>query len=389
MTADASPSGGPTPRVALVHDWLTGMRGGEKVLDAICELFPEAPLYTLLHVKGSVSRRIESRRIVTSPVQRLPGARRLYRHLLPLYPAVVEAFDFDGYDLVVSSSHCAVKSVVTPHAVHVCYCHSPMRYAWDQFGEYFGPQQVGALASRALRPIMAAMARWDAATAHRPSRFVANSRYVAGRIGRYYNRRSTVVYPPVDTEFFRPSADEDLPAPSARHVLVVSALVPYKRVDLAIDACRKLRVPLKIAGSGPELARLRARAGGDVEFLGWATDEETRQLYRAAAAVLLPGVEDFGLVPVEAQACGTPVVALGEGGACETVVDGVTGALAAGPSVDAFADALDRALATPFDRAAIRANALRFSRPRFLTEFRAVVEEALNGLAEAKRENQQ
>ncbi|HZB26863.1 MAG TPA: glycosyltransferase [Vicinamibacterales bacterium] len=388
MTADASSSPGPAPRVALVHDWLTGMRGGEKVLDALCELFPEAPLYTLLHVKGSVSQRIESRRIVTSPVQRLPGARRLYRHLLPLYPAVVETFDFEGYDLVVSSSHCAVKSVVTPHAVHVCYCHSPMRYAWDQFGEYFGPRQVGAVASRVLRPVMAAMARWDAATAYRPSRFVANSQYVAGRIGRYYNRRSTVVYPPVDTEFFRPSDDEDPPASSARHVLVVSALVPYKRVDLAIDACRKLRVPLKIAGSGPELARLRARtAGGEVEFLGWKSDEETRQLYRAASAVLLPGVEDFGLVPVEAQACGTPVVALGEGGACETVVPGVTGTLAAGRSLDAFADALERALATPFDRAAIRANAVRFSRPRFLTEFRAIVDDALNGagLAEATR----
>ena len=359
------------------------MRGGEKVLDAICELFPDAPLFTLLHVKGSVSRRIESRRIVTSPVQRLPGARRLYRHLLPLYPAVVEAFDFDGYDLVISSSHCAVKSVVAPHAVHVCYCHSPMRYAWDQFEEYFGPRQVGAVASRALRPVMAAMARWDAATAHRPTRFVANSQYVAGRIGRYYNRRSTVVYPPVDTDFFRPD-DEDPPASSAPHALVVSALVPYKRVDLAIDACRTVGVPLKIAGSGPELARLRGHsAGAAVEFVGWKTDEETRQLYRSAAAVLLPGVEDFGLVPVEAQACGTPVVALGEGGACETVLDGVTGALAAGRSVDAFAAAIERTLAARFDRSAIRANALRFSRTRFLTEFRAVVDDALNGRAES------
>ena len=372
------------PRVALVHDWLTGMRGGEKVLEAICELFPDAPLFTLLHVKGSVSRRIESRPIVTSPIQRLPGVRRFYRHLLPLYPVAVQTFDFDGYDLVISSSHCVVKSIVTPRAVHVCYCHSPMRYAWDQFDEYFGPRQVGVVASRALRPVMAALARWDAATAHRPNRFIANSRYVAGRIDRYYNRRSTVVYPPVDTEFFRPSADDDPPVSRTAHVLVVSALVPYKRVDLAIDACRKLRVPLKIAGSGPELGRLRAHAANaDVEFLGWKTDEETRQLYRSARAVLLPGVEDFGLVPVEAQACGTPVVALGEGGACETVVDRVTGALAADRSVESFAAAIDQVLATPFDREAIRANALRFSRPRFLAEFRAVVDEAL-GLERAE-----
>ena len=371
------------------------MRGGEKVLEAICELFPDAPLFTLLHVKGSVSRRIESRPIVTSPVQRLPGARRLYRHLLPLYPAVVEGFDFDGFDLVISSSHCAVKSIVTPRAVHVCYCHSPMRYAWDQFEEYFGPRQVGAVASSALRPVMAALARWDAATANRPDRFVANSRYVAGRISRYYNRRSTVVYPPVDTEFFRPSDDDD-PRASARHVLVVSALVPYKRVDLAIDACRKLRVPLKIAGHGPELGKLRARAAGaEVEFLGWKTDEETRQLYRTARAVLLPGVEDFGLVPVEAQACGTPVVALGEGGACETVLDGVTGALAGDRSVDALAAAIERTLGTQLDPAAIRANALRFSRTRFFTEFRAAVDEAVSAarmprrVASAPRENAQ
>jgi glycosyltransferase involved in cell wall biosynthesis len=359
-------------RVALVHDWLTGMRGGEKVLDAICELFPEAPLYTFLHVRGSVSPRIESRPIVSSLAQALPRASRFYRHFLPLYPGLVEAFDLDAYDLVISSSHCAAKSVVAPRAVHVCYCHSPMRYAWDQFNEYFGPRQVGRTASRALRPIMAGLARWDAATAHRPDRFLANSQYVAGRIGRYYNRRSTVVYPPVDTDYFTPATDTALPL----RPLVVSALVPYKRVDVAIDACRKLRVPLRIAGSGPELERLRQR-GGEVEFLGWQSDEQVRQLYRESSAVLLPGVEDFGMVPVEAQACGVPVVALDAGGAQETVVDGLTGFFARDRSVDAFAEALDRTLQTRFDAAALRANALRFSRQRFMTDFKAAVDEAV------------
>jgi glycosyltransferase involved in cell wall biosynthesis len=378
--------------VALVHDWLTGMRGGEKVLDAICELFPEAPLYTLLHVKGSVSERIEARPITTSLAQHLPRAPHLYRHFLPLYPWLVEGFDLDGFDLVISSSHCAVKSVITSRAVHVCYCHSPMRYAWDQFAEYFGPEQVGAAASQVLRPVMAALARWDAATATRPDRFLANSQYVAGRIGRYYNRRSAVVYPPVDTDYYRPTGD--VPASAAPNFVVVSALVPYKRVDLAVAACRQAGVRLRVAGRGPELERLQRLGGDDVEFLGWRSDEEIRQLYREATAVLLPGIEDFGMVPVEAQACGTPVVALDAGGARETVVDGHTGVLVADRSVDAFADGLTRARRLEFDRDAIRQHALQFSRERFLNQFRQAVDDALAagrpaGWHAAGRENAQ
>jgi glycosyltransferase involved in cell wall biosynthesis len=350
------------------------MRGGEKVLDAICELFPDAPLFTFLHVKGSVSPRIESRRITTSLAQRFPRAQRLYRHFLPLYPGLVEAFDLDAYDLVISSSHCAAKSVIAPRAVHVCYCHSPMRYAWDQFEEYFGPRQVGRAASLALRQVMAALARWDRATAHRPDRFLANSQYVAGRICRYYNRRSTVVYPPVDTDFYRPASQ---PPASAPRFLVVSALVPYKRVDVAIEACRNLGVPLTVAGHGPELQRLQQLGDDSVQFLGWKSDEEIRSLYHEATAVLLPGVEDFGMVPVEAQACGTPVVALNEGGAIESVIDGTTGVLVDGRSAGALADGLRRAMDTKFDPDALRRNALRFSRQRFLMEFRAAVDDAV------------
>jgi glycosyltransferase involved in cell wall biosynthesis len=351
------------------------MRGGEKVLDAICELFPDAPLFTFLHVKGSVSPRIESRPITTSLAQQFPMADRLYRHFLPLYPGLVEVFDLDDYDLVISSSHCAAKSVIAPRAVHVCYCHSPMRYAWDQFGEYFGPRQVGRAGSVALRPVMAAMARWDRATANRPDRFLANSQYVAGRIRRYYNRRSTVVYPPVDTEFYRPaSVHRPTSTPS---FLVVSALVPYKRVDVAIEACRTVGVPLRVAGVGPELSRLQELGGSAVEFLGWKSDEDVRTLYHEATATLLPGVEDFGMVPVEAQACGTPVVALSEGGATESVIDGTTGVLVPERSVDAFVAGLRRVLETSFDAAALRANALRFSRQRFLSEFRTAVDETI------------
>jgi glycosyltransferase involved in cell wall biosynthesis len=362
-------------RVAIVHDWLTGMRGGEKVLEAICALYPEATLFSLVRVPGTLSAPLERRTIRTSFVQRLPRPGRLYRHYLPLYPAAVELFDLDEFDLVISSSHCAVKSVIRRGgASHICYCHSPMRYAWDQFGAYFGPQQVGQWPSRALRPVMAALARWDAATAGRVDRFLANSQYVAGRIRRYYNRGSTVVYPPVDTDFYRPDPGR---AHTGSGALVVSALVPYKRLDLAIEACRRAGVPLRIVGQGPELDRLRRlAAGAEVEFLGWRSDDEVRDLYRSAAVVLLPGTEDFGIVPVEAQACGTPVVALDDGGARETVVPGVTGALVAGDAA-LWADAIRDVIGARHDRAAIRGHAESFSVDRFKSAFATAVGETL------------
>src|SRR5687767_1972683 len=301
---DPSPTAHPPPpeRVALVHDWLTGMRGGERVLEEICDLYPDAHLFTLVHVKGSVSPTIERHPIRTSWVQRLPRAGRLYRHYLPLHPLAVESFDLSGYDLVISSSHCVVKSVrKAPGATHVCYCHTPMRYAWDQFDAYFGPDQIGRAGSLAMRPAMAALARWDAATAHRPDRFLTNSQYVAGRIRRYYNRGSTVVYPPVDTEYFHPPVGA---GPRDGSALVVSALVPYKRVEIAIEAARKASVRLRIAGQGPEERRLRRFAGdAPVEFLGWVPTEEIRRLYQTSSVTLLPGVEDFGIAPVEAHAC--------------------------------------------------------------------------------------
>jgi glycosyltransferase involved in cell wall biosynthesis len=282
-------------------------------------------------------------------------------------------WDFSSYDLVISSSHCAVKSVkVPPATVHVCYCHSPMRYAWDQFEAYFGPAQIGELKSRLMRPIMRRMARWDRLTASRVDRFLANSQYVAGRIGRYYNRRSAVVHPPVDTDFYTPESRS-----SSGGFLIVSALVPYKRVDVAIEACRRVRVPLTIIGTGPEEPRLRALAGPDVRFLGWLGDEEIRTEYRSAIATLLPGTEDFGIVPVESQACGTPVVALDDGGARETVIEGKTGILVPEPTAEAFASALNRAMESPFDPAAARANALRFSKQQFMASITTALNEAI------------
>jgi glycosyltransferase involved in cell wall biosynthesis len=349
------------------------MRGGEKVLEAIAELFPGATIHTLLHVKGSVSPAIEAHPEKRSFVQWLPSAARHYRQYLPLFPTAIEQFDFDPYDLVISTSHCAAKSVVVPRrARHICYCHSPMRYAWDQFESYFGEAQVGRTRSRLLRPVLARLARWDRDTAGRVDRYVANSHYVAGRIRRYYNRGSTVVYPPVDTAFYRP---DPVRRPTS-FFLAVSALVPYKRLEVAIRACRLTGAELKIVGRGPEEARLRrltADSGANVELTGWLTDEQIRDLYQHCQAALMPGVEDFGMVPVEAQACGRPVVALARGGAVESVIDGVTGVLVQDPSVDAFADALRTVSTTAFDSAAIRRHAESFGKARFQDQFQDLV----------------
>jgi len=356
--------------VAVVHDWLTGMRGGEKVLECLLELSPGADLFTLVHIPGSVSLAIERHRITTSFVQHLPMAQRHYRRYLPLFPRAIEALDLSGHDFVISSSHCAAKSAIPPAGVrHLCYCHSPMRYAWDQFDAYFGPDRVGPMASRwVYRPMLGRLARWDAATSSRVDRFVANSQYVAGRIRRYYNREATIVYPPVDTVFYHPLDDA-----RDSHFLIVSALVPYKRIELAMAACQRVGARLRVVGDGPDRERLERAADGNVDFLGRLSDEEIRDEYRRAAAVLLPGEEDFGIVPVEAQACGTPVVALGRGGALETVLDDETGALFDDVTADSLAAALDRVARMTFDRSRIRAHAERFSRERHLDAMRDVI----------------
>jgi glycosyltransferase involved in cell wall biosynthesis len=351
------------------------MRGGERVLEVLCERYPDAELFTLLHVRGSVTPVIERRRIHTSAIQHLPGVRRYYRECLPLFPMLVEQFDLEPFDLVISSSHCVAKSVLTrSDAVHVCYCHTPMRYAWDQFDAYFGVERIGRPASRVMRSVMAGLARWDRATSDRVDRYVTNSQHVAGRIRTYYNRDSIVIYPPVDTDFFHPD-----PAAPERYALMVSALVPYKRIDVAIDACRRARLPLKIVGRGPDRARLeRVAAGsgnGGVEFLGRVPDEELRDLYRRASLTLMTGEEDFGIAPVEAQACGRPVVALARGGALETVIPGETGVLVDALTADAFADGIADALDAEFDPAAIRRHAEQFGRQRFAEDIAEVIDE--------------
>ena len=372
-------------RVALIHDWLTGMRGGEKALEVFCEMFPAADLFTLVYLPGTTSPVIEKRTVKRSAIQWLPFAGRLYRQYLPLFPIAVEQFDLDGYDLVISTSHCAAKSVVvTGRARHLCYCLTPMRYAWDQFDAYFGPDRVGRLGNLALRPVLAGLARWDRATEGRVHRYLAISQYVARRIALYYNRQSTLVYPPVDTEFYTlsaaPSANatEGRPAQLQPKFLVVSALVPYKRVDLAMMAARHAGVGLTVVGNGPERANLERLTGDGIELVGWLEDEEIRELYRSTIATILPGEEDFGIVPVEAQACGRPVVALGRGGALDTVIDGETGVLFGDTTVESLAAALTRAASTRWDSTRIRRHAEAFSRGRFVTEIQHIVDDTLS-----------
>jgi glycosyltransferase involved in cell wall biosynthesis len=346
--------------VALVHDWLTGMRGGERCLEVFCELFPEAPVYTLLHVPGSVSPLIERRRIVTSFVQRLPAAATRYRQYLPLFPAAVRGFDLRGYDLVISLSHCAAKAVRRgPGALHVCYCFSPMRYLWDLYDDYFGVR-----APRAVRwtmpPVAAALRAWDRRT-DGVDAFVAISHHIADRIRRVYGRPADVIHPPVETVRFRPASPGD-------YYLVVSALVPYKRVDLAVAAANRLRRRLLVVGTGPEAAALARAAGPTVSLLGWRPDAEVADLYARCRAVLFPAVEDYGIVPLEAAAAGRPTIALAQGGALETMV-GLDRADAAPTAVffdaqteDALTDAIRRyeAAESRFDPAALRARAAEF-----------------------------
>jgi len=314
----------PRLRVALVHDWLTGMRGGEKVLEVLCERFPGAPLWTLLYVPNSISEPIAAREIHTSLLQAMPRAVEKYRNYLPLFPLFAELNKVDDVDLVISTSHAVAKGRVRRpfrnKPVHICYIHTPMRYAWDLFDDYFGRERVGWFASKFLfKPLVHLLRLYDTETANRVDLFVANSTYVAERVKRLYGRDADVLPPPVDTERFLSVKRE-----AGDTYLVVSALVPYKRVDHTIWACASMGRKLRILGKGPELAALKTLAaslGADVEFIGFASDENLANYYRQARALLFPGVEDFGIVPVEAIACGCPVVALGVGG----ILDSMTG----------------------------------------------------------------
>jgi len=367
-----SPAVWPTVSTALCHDWLTGMRGGERVLEILCDGFPAAPIYTLLANRGSVSHTINSHPIHTSCLQHIPAIDKIYRAFLPVLPAAIRTLHPPETELMISTSSCVAKSIITPPGTrHLCYCFTPMRYAWTFYEEYFGGSRLKGLAAR---PLLAALRRWDRRTASRIDRFVAISHHVRRRIETFYGRQADVVYPPVDTHRCTPGN-----TPGARDFdLIVSAMVPYKRIDLAIDAYNTLGFPLRIVGVGGRRAELEARAKSNITFEGWKSDDEVLALYRDCRLLVFPGEEDFGIVPLEAQACGKPVVAYGQGGALETIRDGVSGLFFDRQTPEALAAAVTLAAARPWDAAAIRRHAEAFGTDAFIRGLAAAIQRCLN-----------
>ncbi|MCJ7579862.1 MAG: glycosyltransferase [Candidatus Aminicenantes bacterium] len=347
-------------KVALVHDWLTGQRGGEKVLEVLCEIFPEAPIFTLFHFPGSQREAIEEKEIFTSFLQKMPFLRRKYRSYLPLFPLAAELFDLQDFDMVVSSSHCVAKGIIPrPDALHVCYIHSPVRYAWNQYFAYFSPQKLGFFSRKIIPFSIHKLRLWDESSSHRVDHFIANSKTTSQRVQKYYRRQSDVIHPPVDTEFFQPDDQQE------DYFLIVSALVPYKKIELAIQTFNKNGKVLKIVGQGPEYRRLKKISKTNIQFLGSIDENSLRMAYQRAKALIMPGEEDFGINALEAQACGIPVVSYARGGALETVIAGETGVFFHDLSADSLSEALGKLESLKFDKKTIRSHAQKYSREKF------------------------
>lgn len=356
-------------KVAIVHDWLVSYAGADRVVDCMHHVFPDAPIYTLVYDKEKMPSWFRSYDIRTTWVQKLPFATKLYKKMLPLMPGAFEALDLSEYDLVLSSASSCSKGVITrPDAVHICYCHTPIRYVWDFYYTYRA--NANPLVRAVMPSQMHKLRQWDKCAADRVDYFIANSRYIAQRIKKYYRRDSDVIYPCVHI-------NQSLFVEKEDFYLVVGRFTWYKRMDLAVAACTKLGRRLVVIGTGDEEARLRAMAGPTVEFKGGGlSDEEVRSYYLRAKAFLFPGEEDFGITPVEAQSAGTPVLAFGRGGACETVEDGRTGLLFHAQTVDSLAACIEKfeAEGVACTKEEIRAHSLRFSEERFEEELRAYCE---------------
>jgi len=366
-------------RVAIVHDWLTGMRGGERCLEVFCELFPQADLYTLLHIPGSVSSLIEKMVIKPSFIQNLPFAKNRYRRYLPLFPMAIESFNLKGYDLILSCSHCVAKGIIPPpDALHISYVLTPMRYAWDMYVEYFGGNR-----NRMIRLFIHYLRMWDVTSSQRVDHFLCISKHVENRIKKFYRREAEIIHPPVDMKRFK------LQDKKENFFLIVSSFAPYKRIDLAIEAFNRLGYPLKIIGFGPEEKGLRSIARSNVEFLGWQPDDVVSDCYSNCRALIFPGEEDFGIVPLEAMASGKAVVAYGRGGALETIIsydqrgkverDAPTGLFFYEPNVDSLVDAVERFIRVEreFDPLAIRNHTLKWDTEVFKEKIKKNISEKM------------
>jgi glycosyltransferase involved in cell wall biosynthesis len=359
-------------KVAIIHYWLVGMRGGEKVIEALCEMYPQADIFTHVYVPEMVSDRIRKHRIVPTFINSLPRAARMYKTYLPLMPLALEQLDLRGYDLVISSESGPSKGIIPPpEALHVCYCHTPMRYIWNMYHDY--RDGAGRITRLLMPPLSHYLRLWDVSSAARVDSFVANSATVAKRIHRYYAAKSVVIHPPVDTNGFSIAA----PAELGDYYLMAGELVSYKRPDLAVRAFNEMKLRLVVIGGGEMLEDIRRLAGPTVTVMGSQPFDVLKQHYARCRALIFPGEEDFGMVPVEAMASGRPVVAFGQGGATETVADGVTGVFFAEQTVEAIISSVKRLAALDIDPAKIAAHASQFGRDPFFTKMRAHIDRLL------------
>jgi len=353
-------------RVAIIHDWLIHMRGGEKCLDGMVEIFPDSEIFTLFYKNNGLSERLKKSKVNVSILNGLPLVLSYYRYLLPILPVTIERFNLKEFDLILSSSHCVAKGVRVPDGVpHISYCYTPMRYIWHLEDVYFPKDKYNAIVYNAIRLINNAIRRWDKSVNDSVTHFIAISKTVQHRIREYYGRESDVVYPPVDTDFYLNSLQK-----REKYFLIVSALVPYKRVDIAVRACKILKFPLIIIGDGPMRKDLEKIAGEKTRFLGWMSDEDIREYYSRAEALIFPGEEDFGIVPLEAQSCGTPVIAFNKGGARETIIANETGIFFDEQSADTLTETLGSFKQENFSSGHCRQNALRFSRNIYIDSLR-------------------
>ncbi len=361
-------------KVAIVHDYLNQMGGAERVVMAFHDIFPEAPIYTSIYDPERVDPAFRTMDIRTSFMQKLPLVTKHHQPYLPLYPFAMEALDLRGYDLVLSSSSAFGKGVITkPGTLHICYCHTPMRWCWN-YEEYVEREQLGKVARRVLPFLITGLRVWDQTSAMRVDDFIANSPVIAERIKKYYRREAVVIPPPVEASRFPATPATE----TEDYFLALGRFVPYKRFDLAIEACNRLQLPLVVIGKGRDEERLKRIAGPTIRFLGRLSDEEVIHYYRHCRAFLFPGDEDFGITPLEAQAAGRPVIAYGAGGALASVVDGVTGLFFREQTVESLVEVLATFKERNFDPDAIRNHALEFDTPRFQRRIMQFIEARLN-----------
>jgi glycosyltransferase involved in cell wall biosynthesis len=360
------------PRVAIIHYWLVGMRGGEKVLESLCECFSQADIYTHVIDKSAVSKVISQHKIYTTFIQKLPQANRRYQKYLPLMPLALEQLDLRNYDLVISSESGPAKGVITsPNTLHICYCHTPMRYVWDMYQDYL--ENAGRITRLVMPPLVHYLRLWDYASAARVDHFIANSGHVAKRIQKHYRRDATIIYPPVDTAAFtQSSTHEDF-------YLIVGQLVRYKRTDLAVEAFNRNGKPLIIIGEGEQFEQLRAQAKPNIKIMGRQPFSVIRDHYARCKALIFPGEEDFGIVPVEAMASGRPVIAYRKGGAFETVLEGITGLFFEQQTPEALIQAIEHYEATQqqFSSEQIIQHAQSFDKETFKIKIKKFIKEAL------------